>query len=94
MNVNDVALLHVAAGLFPHVQDQRIFGFAGPWSWDRCLEIMRKLNPERELRENFSGGTNTCTIVPAAKAKKLLQELGRPGWKSLRESIAENVKDA
>ena len=89
-----MALLHVAAGLFPHVKDQRIFGVAGPWCWDMSLEIMRELDPKRKLRENFSGGANTCTIVPAVKAERLLQELGRPGWKSLRDSIVENVKHA
>lgn len=64
------------------------------WCWDASLEIMRKLDPKRELPKNFSGGKDSNVILPATKAEKLLQELGRPGWTSLEDSIAANVKDA
>lgn len=86
--------LHVAGALLPHVQDQRIFAFAGRYSWDKIMEIMRGLDPQRKLPENFSGGEDPNEIEPRPKAEALLRELGRPGWTSLADSIAANVKDA
>ena len=89
-----MAHLHVAGALLPHVQDQRIFAFAGHYSWDKVLDIMRGLDPQRELPEHFSGGEDANVIVPAPKAEALLRELGRPGWTSLANTIAASVKDA
>lgn len=89
-----MALLHVAGGLLPHVQDQRIFAFAGRYSWDAMLEVMRGLDPQRELPDDFSGGEDPNEILPRAKAEALLRELGRPGWTSFADSVAANVKDA
>ena len=84
----------MAAGILPNVQDQRIFAFAGRFCWDAVLDIMREMDPERELAENFSGGEDPNEFPPREKAEKLLRELGRPGWTSLADSIAANVKDA
>lgn len=87
-----MALLHVAGAILPHVQDQRIFAFADQFSWDKVLKIMREIDPSRNLPEDFSGGDDPNVIVPRPKAEKLLQELGRPGWTSLKESVAANVQ--
>lgn len=58
------------------------------------LEILRSLDPKRKIPENFSGGSDPNEIKPREKAEKLLKELGRPGWKSLVDTIAENIKGA
>lgn len=94
VDVEDAAALHVAGALLPHVQDQRIFAYGGRFSWDAILEIMRKLDTKRKIPENFSSGHDPNEIEPRPKAEKLLWELGRPGWTSLANSIAANVKDA
>ncbi|MBE3048055.1 hypothetical protein IMZ48_37210 [Candidatus Bathyarchaeota archaeon] len=92
VNADDVGRLHVAAALLPHVQDQRIFAFAGRYSWDSILEIMRGLDPARDLPADFSGGEDPNEIEPRHKAEALLREMGRPGWTSLAESVADNVR--
>lgn len=92
VDVEDTAVLHVAAALLTRVQDQRIFAFGGRFSWDAILDIMRTLDPKRDLPDNFSGGEDPNEIEPRPKAEKLLQELGRLGWTSLKDSIAANVK--
>ncbi|KAF4472987.1 aldehyde reductase 2 [Fusarium albosuccineum] len=89
----DTGRLHVAAVALPHVQEQRIFGFAERFSWDVILEILRKNQPDREFPANFSGGEDPNEIQPRGKAEQLLRELGRPGWTSLDESIRRNVED-
>ncbi|WAO97170.1 Epimerase domain-containing protein [Fusarium falciforme] len=87
IDTQDTGRLHVAAGIFDHVQGQRIFGMAYPFSWDSILEILRKIEPEKTFPENFSGGEDPNEIEPRDKAEQLLRELGRPGWTTLEESI-------
>ncbi|KAK5057464.1 hypothetical protein LTR84_011464 [Exophiala bonariae] len=94
VDVEDTALLHVAAGLLPSVKDQRIFAFADRFNWDAVLDVMRTLEPGRNLPDNFSGGRDPNEIEPRAKAENLLKVLGRPGWTSLRDSVAANVLNA
>ncbi|KAF4993441.1 hypothetical protein FDECE_13407 [Fusarium decemcellulare] len=93
VDVEDTALLHVAGAVLPHVQSQRIFAFAGRFNWDTVLDEMRALDPKRKLTAHFSDGEDPNEIVPRAKAEKLLRELGRPGWTSLKDTIAATVKD-
>lgn len=85
--------MHVAAVIFKHVQDQRIFGFAERFSWDAILNILRKNEPDRKFPENFSGGEDPNEIQLRGKAEQLLRELGYSGWTSLDESISRNIKD-
>ncbi|PNP77063.1 hypothetical protein FNYG_09676 [Fusarium nygamai] len=93
IDVDDTGRLHVAAAVFDHVKEQRIFGFAGRFSWDAVLDILRKNFPNRTFPENFSGGEDPNEIEPRDKAEQLLKDLGRPGWTSLEESILSNVKE-
>lgn len=81
----------MAAALLPHVQDRRIFAYAGHFNWDTILDIMRALDPKRKILDNFLDGDGPKEIEPRPKAEKLLQELGRSGWTSLVDSIAANV---
>lgn len=92
VNVEDAALLHVAAGVLPQVRSQRIFAFGGKFCWDWILAIMRKIEPGRKLPADFSGGEDQTEIVPRAKAEELLREMGRPGWTNLEDTIAQNVE--
>lgn len=41
VHVVDTALLHVAALLSPDVKSERLFGFAGPFDWNRVLDVFR-----------------------------------------------------
>ncbi|KAF9873042.1 aldehyde reductase [Colletotrichum karsti] len=94
IHTDDSARLHVAAATFENVKDQRIFGFAGKFSWDLILDILRKNFPEKTFPENFSAELSKKTIAPSGKAEELLRELGRPGWTSLEDTIVETIKDA
>jgi hypothetical protein len=87
----------VAAAVFDNVRDQRIFGYAGRVSWDAILGIFRKLEPEKNFVADFSGGDDPALIKSREKAEGLLRDLGRLGWTSLEQSVAdliEGVKEA
>ncbi|CAG7557459.1 unnamed protein product [Fusarium equiseti] len=93
IDVDDTGRLHVAAAIFDHVKDQRIFGFAGRFNWNQVLDILRKQYPEKTFPENFQDGEDSNEIEPRDKAEQLLKDLGRPGWTSLEDSIIANVED-
>ncbi|KAL2681186.1 hypothetical protein Neosp_008793 [[Neocosmospora] mangrovei] len=93
IDVQDNALLHLAAAVLPDVKGERIFGMAEPLSWDNILGILRKQNPRRRFHKNFSDCGYSVTFEPRNRAEHLLRELGRPGWTSLEDSILGNTED-
>jgi hypothetical protein len=93
INVQDTGRLHVAAAVFDHIKDRRIFGFAGRFNWDEILDILRKAAPNKEFPANFSSGSDANEIKPRAEAEQLLRDLGRPVWVSLEETVLDNVSD-
>ncbi|KAI9172834.1 Aldehyde reductase [Paramyrothecium foliicola] len=93
INVVDTAALHYAAAILPNVQDERIFGFAGHYTWPRILEIMRKNFPDKTFPEDFEGLDVVYDVRPRARAEQLLREVGRPGFTSLEDSILANISN-
>ncbi|TGJ84767.1 hypothetical protein E0Z10_g3951 [Xylaria hypoxylon] len=94
VDVQDTALLHVAAAIHPGVESERVFSFAEPVNGDSMLAILRKLYPDRTFPENFQGDKDLSDIVPRKRASELLRDMGKPeGWTSLEESIKRNTED-
>lgn len=93
MDVQDTALLHVAAVIHPGVQSERIFAFAEPVNANTVLAVLRKLYPARNFPEDYQSERDLSEIVPRQRAESLLQELGRNGWTSLEESVKKNTED-
>ncbi|UPK89521.1 hypothetical protein LCI18_000456 [Fusarium solani-melongenae] len=93
INVQDTGRLHVAAAVFDHIKERRIFGFAGRFNWDEILDILRNVAPNKEFPANFSSGSDANEIKPRTEAEQLLRDLGRPGWVSLEETVLANVSD-
>lgn len=81
--------LHVAAAIFEKVQDRRLFGYAERVCWDTILDILRRLEPDREFIANFSGGEDPSTIEPRETSEALLRDMGQPGFISLEQSVKE-----
>ncbi|KAF7175191.1 hypothetical protein CNMCM7691_006595 [Aspergillus felis] len=93
VDVQDDALLHVAAAIHPGVQSERVFAFAEPVNGDSVLAILRKLYPSRSFPANFQAEEDLSEIVPRKRAEALLRDMGRDGWTSLEESIKRNTED-
>lgn len=93
VDVQDDALLHVAAAIHPGVQSERVFAFAEPVNGDAILAILRKLYPGRTFPADFQAEKDLNEIVPRARAEQLLRDMGKDGWTSLEESIRRNTED-
>ncbi|KAF5549592.1 aldehyde reductase 2 [Fusarium mexicanum] len=55
-HVTDVAIIHVAAAIDHDVQGQRIQVLASSFTWNDCLDILRKSYPNRSFVHNFISG--------------------------------------
>ncbi|KAI1824703.1 aldehyde reductase [Xylaria intraflava] len=94
VDVQDDALLHVAATIHPGVVSERVFAFAEPVNGDDILAILRRLYPSRTFPANFQGEKDLSDIVPRKRALELLKDMGKTeGWTGLEESIKRNTED-
>ncbi|KAI0911776.1 aldehyde reductase [Ustulina deusta] len=93
VDVQDDALLHVAAAIHPGVESERIFAFAEPVNGDSILATLRRLYPGRTFLPDFQAEQDLSDIVPRKRAETLLNDMGKTGWTSLEESIRRNTYD-
>ncbi|KAI1263593.1 aldehyde reductase [Xylariaceae sp. FL1019] len=94
VDVQDNALLHVAAAVLPDVVSERVFAFAEPFNGDGILAILHKLYPSRTFPESFQSDHDLTDIVPRTRALELLKAMGKTeGWTSLEETIRRNTED-
>lgn len=93
VDVQDNALLHVAAAIHPGVESERVFAFAEAVNGDRILAILRQLYPDRAFPADFQSEKDLSDIVPRKRAEALLQDMGKGGWTSLEESVKRNTED-
>ena len=93
VDVNDTARLHVAALLSKAIQNERIFAFAAPYTWNEILAVMRKAYPSREFPDDIPGVEKSTLQVPTEQGEQLLKDVfGRDGWSTLEETVMNNLK--
>ncbi|EON67534.1 hypothetical protein W97_06902 [Coniosporium apollinis CBS 100218] len=93
VNVQDTAILHVAALLRSDVANERIYAYAAPFSFNDALAVLRKAYPQRKFPDDIPDVGKDLTKVPRERAEQLLKDTGRPGWASFEQSIKESVED-
>ncbi|KAK4087623.1 hypothetical protein Purlil1_7954 [Purpureocillium lilacinum] len=94
IDVQDTARLHVAALLHPAVREERIFAYAGPYTWRTIQQTMQKLYPRRAFAPDVADAPLDGSVVPGtARAEDLLREMGREGWTSLEDCVRMNTED-
>jgi hypothetical protein len=56
--------------------------------------VIQRLYPGKSFARDIEDAElDRSEIVPALRAEALLQEMGRPGWTSLDESVRMNTED-
>ncbi|KAH7116577.1 hypothetical protein B0J13DRAFT_459371 [Dactylonectria estremocensis] len=94
VDVKDTARLHLAALLHPDICGERIFAYAGPYTWHMIQTVMRDIYPEKEFSPDIAeAGLDRSEIVLAPKAEGYLKEMGYKGWTTLEESVKMNTED-
>ena len=88
VDVQDSALLHVAALTFPDVKGQRIFAASTPWNSQSIVQLLKGLFPQRDIPEEVPDlGVDLTVFKEAGKAEELLRRMGKKGWTDLETSV-------
>ncbi|CAN8096001.1 unnamed protein product [Discula destructiva] len=88
IDVEDTAMLHVAAMLHPDVQGERVFGYAFKKNLTNTLQLLRELYPQRKLMDPPENeGEFEANILGRPRAEEVLQWVKGSGWASYKESL-------
>lgn len=92
----DDARLHLCAAVLDEsLQNERIFAFAGPFNANEVANAIKRVRPDADaskLEEDPSDGKD-LSKVPNELGEKLLKKwYGHDGYKSLDQSIKENLE--
>ncbi|KAF2197631.1 NAD(P)-binding protein [Delitschia confertaspora ATCC 74209] len=90
VDVEDTALLHMAALTQPDVQNERLFAFAAKFTWNEILYIFRKLYPERTFLKDVQeppADVGTISGEVHDRAEELLRRFGKNGFTSLERAL-------
>jgi hypothetical protein len=95
VDVIDDARIHViAAALDPTVKSERIFAFGHPFNWTKITAILKELHPEAtSIPEPPKDELEDLSKIPNERGAELLRKwYGQDGWKSLKQTIVENLE--
>lgn len=88
MDVQDAAILHVAALILSDVAQQRIFAAPMPYNIELLTQILQNLYPGKEIGGNIPrGGVDLTVFKEVPRAEELLRRMGRKGWRDLEDSV-------
>jgi nucleoside-diphosphate-sugar epimerase len=87
VDVEDTALLHLAALTLPDVRNERIIAMAGRFCYNEILDIYRQIAPDRTFLENIEEVLDEGT-VDNERAEGLLRKVkGGEGFFSLEDAV-------
>ncbi|KAK8124097.1 hypothetical protein PG999_004015 [Apiospora kogelbergensis] len=93
IDVKDTALLHVAATLDPECNGARLHAWGGYCNMNDILAILRRLCPERKIRDDFSNQTKLGITTDYDQQLALLKKWGgQEGWTTLEQSVADEMR--
>lgn len=93
MDVQDSALLHVAALILPDVRGERIFAACTPYNINSIMQLLRLLFPDRVLEGDVSDhGVDLTIFKHMPRAEALLKRMGKEGWTDIETSIGRNCE--
>lgn len=92
VDVEDAALLHLAALTLDDVHNERLLGFAGQYSWTQILEILHRRFPQlSDVPQLVDEPAVDCGKVDNVRSLEVLMRLKGDGFTSLEETIVKAV---
>ncbi|KAF4544811.1 Aldehyde reductase [Lasiodiplodia theobromae] len=94
VNVQDVGLLHVAGLVHPDVDGERMFAYAGTYTFNDWLGLFRKFAPDKTFPDDMPGLDRSFSRIEGRdRSEALLKDLGRSGFTGLEETLRANVEE-
>ncbi len=88
VDVEDAALLHVAAIMISDVKDQRIFAASPQYKAQSMIQLLRALDPRQGIWSSLQhNNRDAAVLLEVDKAEELLRRLGREGWTDWQGSV-------
>ncbi|KAJ2983112.1 hypothetical protein NQ176_g930 [Zarea fungicola] len=92
VDVEDAALLHLAALTLDDVRNERLLGFAGQYSWTQIVEILHRRFPQLStVPASVDEPAVDCGRVDNSRSLEVLTRLKGDGFTSLEETIVKAV---
>ncbi|KAF3807358.1 putative uncharacterized oxidoreductase [Colletotrichum gloeosporioides] len=93
VDVQDVAILHVAAALDPDCNGARIQAWGEHCNMNDILAILRKTYPGRNIMDDFDNQTKLEVTADSEQPLALLKKWGsQEGWTSLEKSAIKEMQ--
>jgi hypothetical protein len=74
------------------VENERIFAFAGPFTFHEIFSIIKKKFPDHKLPEDLSGDDKDLSeVATMARSVELLKRRGRDGYTPLEQSVLDAI---
>ena len=94
VDVEDNALLHLAALTLPDVQNERLIAIADRFTYNGLLDIMAKYDLKKQLPDKLEDQPPICTEFDRKRSLELLGRYGRSGFISVEESVRRCLSTA
>jgi nucleoside-diphosphate-sugar epimerase len=90
IDVRDTAKLHIAALVDTKTSNERLWGFAEPYSWNSVLAVFRKLWPQKNFIKELPDLSWDESIAPTDSALEALKDVyGQDRWITLETALKE-----
>ena len=94
VNLQDCALLHLAALVNEDLQGQRILALGEAFDFNKIVDILNELSPENNLPEKLGDSTKPQATIDTTRETELLKAIGKDGFTGLKESIRLCIEGA
>lgn len=92
IDVQDAALLHVAAALDPACSGARLQAWGEHCNMNDILAVLRRMHPGRRFMGDFSNQTRLEITTERGQQLALLRKWGgQDGWTTLEQSVADEM---
>jgi hypothetical protein len=92
-HVRHIAMLHVAAILYPHISNKWLNAWAQPFNCNNILAILRNLYSRKKLVEDLPNmGRLLGTVDDSLSLKFLKKWTGQDGWTPLEQGIKDDLE--
>ncbi|KAI5370434.1 Putative NAD-dependent epimerase/dehydratase, NAD(P)-binding domain superfamily [Septoria linicola] len=93
VDVEDTALLHVAALLEEDVKDERILAIGETCTYREVIEALKKIDPSKIDYAEPANEDRNIVAVDTSRTVEILKRYGRPGITSLVETLSKQLSN-
>ena len=94
VDVEDTALLHIAALTQEDVKNERLLGFADTFNFNSWVSVFRQLDPSRPWPADDSAQEQDLSKAETTREVGLLKRFGQTGWTSFHDSVRKNCLES